>query len=348
MRRVLWQSFKVVIGISALALASFQSVAELITEEQWQVLETGNQSGTEISAFNTLELRELFLKGKVDALMEGKGRSERTYLTAQLLRKVAKETNPLVSVSVAERKILSWVNQQKLSQAKLSIPNADHPQHGIQVVNVKNLAEATYRWWEIKKLKSVFEAETVYSPNLQTWLQSNDQKQIAALELWIKSLSVNQAQVVAANLVLQADGEVSRSVLTGVAKQSREMRLFQKVWEMPGDEYSHQLLQSVPDVFSSEEAIYQLKLASENQDLHSQAILSLTKHYIRHQSVQDFLLESLSSQQHFWTVVMALKQYAPKDLWEQLSTGESVNRAGLTSAQQRTLNRLIQSKGDAL
>lgn len=347
-QQVFWQWPKVIMGIAATALLSFQSFAESLTHQQWQTLQ---RSSAETKGFlnrNEKEFRDLFRNGDLEKFLQQRSANEEIYLRGRLLRELGKALNPLKGEHLEDKIIVEWVKQQKLSQESIKIPNQDHPQHQIVAVNIQGIANSTYRWWEIKQHISIFESETVYSPNLQRWLTTQDKVQEQALELWIKSLNQKQISVAVKAMLANNTTDISKPILVAFARQSQNPELFNLIWHMPVDELSYQLVQSIPQYLPANEAISQLMVVSQHQKLQSQAMLVLANHYLNANSVQNFLTQSLAQKEQFWSAMMALKQNASAEFWEALVNRQEDIASKLSSQQQQALNRVVQSQGEIL
>jgi hypothetical protein len=96
--------------------------------------------------------------------------------------------------------------------------------------------------------------------------------------------------------------------LTILIKGKSNLALLKQLWKNPTDQFSYQVLQHLNNLLPSEQAIEQLMLASENDQLVSQSLLLLTKNFQHHQKAQNFLIEKLKQPKSAWYAAAALSQ----------------------------------------
>ena len=92
--------------------------------------------------------------------------------------------------------------------------------------------------------------------------------------------------------------------------------LIERLWQLPNDQYSYQVLQLLPERLDSEQAIKQIIKASENSALTSQALVLLAKHYSEHEAAQNYLLAQLIDEQNKWHAASAMT-YVNNDQFQQ-------------------------------
>lgn len=202
----------------------------------------------------------------------------------------------------------SWLNSQLLSDDVLYIPNPDHPEQQLEVVNIAKQAKAVLAIWQYQeKAKTITEALASYRWQWPDFMAEQGKGKYAALSLalndadkasllWLQNELINSASFT------QADNQL----LVMLASLHASKALVAQVWKNEADQYSYQLLQGIEQLFAKEEAIKQLYLASHNSQLASQAILKLTTVFIDDDSVQNKLLALLNEKDTAWHVAMAV------------------------------------------
>lgn len=376
-QRLVEQIISVLVVVCISACISMQAQASQLSTNEWRQLQQNNFQAKSIHHFTETELSQLFKFGTPRigqstsiVALQANNESEQTYITAKLLNKLGTEMSPLANsiraIGVADAELsaknsrvnanlMQWVNSLRLSEASIRIPNIDHPQQTIEVVNIRRLANSTLRHWRIKQHLHAYQTATAYSPELDSWIFSEDKLARQALVLWIKSIDQSEVDVLTnklltllaeqPELVIQS---MDPSIWMAAAIRSKNIHLYEAMWLMPIGEFSYQLVQAIPNHLPVEQAIQQLQKAASVSQLQSQAMLLLAKHYLNHIDAQLFLFEALKQDDMFWPVFMALKQSGSEEIWKEVGVQvESLSRT-LSPKLQKALRREIQQQGVGL
>ncbi|MFC3094391.1 hypothetical protein DRW07_14115 [Alteromonas sediminis] len=207
-------------------------------------------------------------------------------------------------VSVNEQ---TWVSSLLSTEAILSVPNPDHPNQQLVVVDIAKQASAVKILWEMKSMAEDIERQWQYgSLDWKNVVLHQDKSR--AMRWWLTTISTARAEQVAEHAIQQGIEYVSvnNAMLSALIQQSRSPVLMQYLWANTPDAFTYQVLQQVPNQLNEADAIEQLIVASRNQPLASQAIMLLAKHYSHNQKAQMFLQSALNDPQLQWLTAAAV------------------------------------------
>ena len=202
----------------------------------------------------------------------------------------------------------SWLNAQLSSNDVLYIPNPDHPEQQLEVVNIAKQAKAVLTIWHYQEKAQLMEEDLAhYRWQWPNFIAEKGKAKYSALSLALKntdekSIQWLQGELINTHSLSQADNQL----LVLLASFNGSTHLVEQVWKNEADQYSYQLLQGIEQLFSEEETIKQLTLATHNQQLASQAILKLAKEYIDHEVAQNSLVHLLADNNFGWHAAMAV------------------------------------------
>jgi len=236
----------------------------------------------------------------------------------------------------------AWVVAQVNSSENLKLLNSDHPKHVIEVVNIARQAKNTLFQWQINKKQDNY---------YQQWLNQNWHWELfisSATELEYKAFS--QAIVTTDELTIdwlqqQLIGEgltqANNRLLALLTSRKSNLILLNQLWKNPSDQYSYQVLQQIKEILSSEQAIEQLVLASENDKLISQSLFLLATNFQYDEQAQKFLLTKLQQPSSAWYAAAALSQTTNAELQQALKLLSSQsNKAAIKFAAKHLTSKL--------
>lgn len=220
------------------------------------------------------------------------------------------ETEPEVSKIILTHQALSilsdlseltdeqkkWVNSLTSSKQILSIISADHPRKRMIIVDVSRQASITMQLWEINQQVQQLEHKWL-SADWQ-WADlvkpANAVKKQALL-LWLTRASFEKALEIGHYLErnpMQLSA-LSNDVLAVIAQQASSNALFAELWSRSADHVVYAMLNRLATNLSDDDAISQLKLATDNPQLVSQALFRLSKDYGQEVEAQHFIEQAL-------------------------------------------------------
>ncbi|TPH15571.1 hypothetical protein [Litorilituus lipolyticus] len=202
----------------------------------------------------------------------------------------------------------SWLNAHLSSSDVLFIPNPDHPEQQLEVVNIAKQAKAVLTIWHYQEKAQLMEEDLAhYRWQWSDFIAEKGKAKYSALSLALKNADEKTLQWLQGELINTPSlSQADNQLLVLLASFNGSTHLVEQVWRNEADQYSFQLLQGIEQLFSEEETIKQLTIATHNQRLASQAILKLAKEYIDHEVVQNKLVYLLGDDNSGWHAAMAV------------------------------------------
>jgi|GEM_PF-2053309 len=254
-------------------------------------------------------------------------------MAKSLLLKGLRHTEPTAEQS-------AWVKEQLGSSDKLEIANPDHPRQKLELINIARQAKNTLFQWQVnKKSAQILASWTIQNWHWPEFLADPTEVDYRAVAQAIGSTDRQTVSWLQDLLTEQALKQASNRLLTLLIAEQVDNHLLNRLWTNPTDQYSYQMLQRIHTLLPAEQAIGQLKAASQQANLLSQSLLLLTKNFQRVPSAQNFLIEKLQQPQSSWHAAAALSQVSDKNLIRKIRhLADSSNSGAIQfAAQQLTL-----------
>lgn len=189
-----------------------------------------------------------------------------------------------------------WVNGLVSSKDSLSIISADHPRKRMKIIDISRQASATLQLWQVNMQATELEQKWLSSD----WQWSDVFNPASALEkqgllLWLERSSSQKAKELASYLEQQPIelSVLPNDLLAVIAQRASSNMLFAELWSRDTDHIVYRALNKLPTSLSDSDAITQLKLATHNPQLVSQALFRLSKDYGQQIEAQNFIEQAL-------------------------------------------------------
>lgn len=270
-----------------------------LTSQHPNMVATGSEySPTEINAY-LANLEEL----------------EGVFLTDKWLKRLATRSQP-------STELVAWVRSKQYSSKILSMADPDHPERQLVIVDIARQAKTTLAVWETDNRAQLIHEQ--WQNGRLDWSESISGKggsNADAWESWINNLGKNELSLVKEHYIEFGLPlmDSSNRVLAALIKKSGSERLIQTLLERPADQYSYQILQSLPQTLMPTKAISLMQLALNNSALQSQALMGLTKHYSDQLVVQRLLMDRINKASSQWLAATIVTEFGHPELKQQLA-----------------------------
>lgn len=261
---------------------------------------------------------------------------------ATRILKIQKALVLLASLEQPTKAHINWTKRLLDSNDSLSIYTPEHRRKKLSVVNIARQAQTTLDIWQIKLRIKNFQQRWVNGR--WDWKQQGivtDHLGNRALVNWLSKMNQEQLLVIAEQVRQnpQAIEQLDNQILAIIGLRSGSEQLLSILWSRAADQYSYIALDDLPDYLSTDQVVQQLVLATQQNELMSQALLQLAQSHSYHPVAQDFILKAVTQPELRSNAVMTLSTISNPKLRDRLSVALKNSRHEVTDIGLKQLNR---------